>query len=82
MATVELWMLFFFFGYFPNPIYLPFVFQAAAAAAFIHKLSSYGIHMFLGLLDPHTDMLVTNTDLALDPATAAHPSIIKKNSKS
>ncbi len=37
--------------------------------------------MFLGLPDPHPDLLVTITDLALDPATAPDPSIIKQNSK-
>ncbi len=37
--------------------------------------------MFLGLPDPHPDPLVTSTDLALDPATAPDPSIIKQNSK-
>jgi hypothetical protein len=85
MTTVELWMLFFFFGYFPNPI-SSLCFLVPPAATFIHKLSSYlyavlRIRMFLGLPDPHSDPFVTSTDLALDPATATDPSIIKQNSK-
>ncbi len=92
MATVELWMLFVFFGFFPNPI-ASLCFPVPVAAAFIHKLSSYlfavlriririrRIRVYLGLPDPHPDPLVTSTDQALDPATAPDPSFIKQNSK-
>ncbi len=37
------------------------------------------IHIFLGLLDPDPNLLVTGMDPGMDPDPAPDPSIIKQN---
>jgi hypothetical protein len=71
-----------FFAIFQT-LYLPYVSNTVAAQPLsVRSVANPDKDPFvLGLPDPRPDLLVTSTDLALDPATAPDPSIIKQNSK-